>query len=128
MVPGQISGLEHTGVMDAFAHDSREGKLVMAMYENRPWEGGEHQLFQLQEKLNAYLSFALDGEMEEAFPQLAGLPLAIQLRTTSEPDPAAWDLIRRIREQLAFQSITFEVIQVEEDECCAQGGCGCSTG
>ncbi|MEX1117329.1 MAG: DUF6572 domain-containing protein [Terrimicrobiaceae bacterium] len=112
--------------MDALAHDSREGKLVMAMYESRPWEGGEYQLFQLQEKLNAYLSFALDGEMEEAFPQFAGLPLEIQLRTTHEPDPAAWDLIRRIREQLGFQSITFEVIQVEADECCSQGGCGCS--
>jgi hypothetical protein len=131
MVPGQISGLEHPGVLDAFAHDTRANKLVLAMYESRPWEGGEAQLFQLQEKLNAYLSFALDGELEESFPQLMGLPLEIQLRTVHEPAPDTWDLVRRIREQLGFQSIGFEVIQIDESECapaqggCSQGGCGC---
>jgi hypothetical protein len=128
-----MNGLEHPGVLDAFAHDTRENKLVMAMYETRPWEGGEAQLFQLQEKLNAYLSFALDGEMAEAFPQFKNLPLEIQLRTVHEPPPETWDLVQRIREQLGFQSIAFEVIQVDESEipknnqsgCCSEGGCGC---
>lgn len=132
-----MNGLEHPGVLDAFAHDTREDKLVLAMYERRSWEGGERQLFQLQEKLNAYLSFVLDGEMADAFPHLAGKPLEIQLRTVHEPDPAAWDLIRRIREQLGFQQIVFEVVQITADEvpgdgdgggCCGGqgGGCGCA--
>jgi len=94
----------------------------MAMYETRPWNGGDLQLVQLQEKLNAYLSFALDGELAETFPQLAGKPVEIQLRTTSEPGPQVWDLIRRVREQLAFQDIAFEVIALEEE---TGGGCGC---
>jgi hypothetical protein len=135
-----MNGLEHPGVLDAFAHDTREDKLVLAMYETRPWQGEDAQLMQLQEKLNAYLSFALDGELAEAFPQFVGKPLEIQLRTTHEPDPRAWDLIRRIREQLGFQSIAFDVVQISEAEipqessgCCGgsgggQGGghgCGC---
>ncbi len=128
-----MNGLEHPGVLDAFAHDTRENKLVLAMYETRPWEGGEAQLFQLQEKLNAYLSFALDGEMAEAFPQFKNLPLEIQLRSVHEPAPETWDLVRRIREQLGFQNVAFEVIQVDESEipssgpsgCCSEGGCGC---
>ena len=61
-------GLSHPGVLDAFAHDKRRDLLVLAMYESRPWNGNERQLQQLQEKLNAYASFILDGEMADAFP------------------------------------------------------------
>jgi hypothetical protein len=130
-----MNGLENPGVLDAFAHDTREDKLVLAMYETRFWQGEDRQLLQLQEKLNAYLSFVLDGEMADAFPQLVGKPLEIQLRTVYEPDARAWDLIRRIREQLGFQRIKFDVIQISDAEipqdnggCCGgnSGGCGCS--
>ncbi len=122
-----MNGLENPGVLDAFAHDTRTDKLVLAMYENRPWHGEEPQLLQLQEKLNAYLSFVLDGEMKEAFPQFAEKPVEIQLRTLHEPEDKASDLIRRIREQLAFQEIGFEVIHMTEDEQ-PQGGGGCGSG
>jgi hypothetical protein len=123
-----MNGLENPGVLDAFAHDTRTDRLVLAMYESRPWNGDGAQLHQLQEKLNAYLSFILDGEMTEAFPQLAGKPVEIQLRTAHEPEEKASDLIRRIREQLAFQEIGFEVIQITEDEQPPQGGGGCGSG
>jgi hypothetical protein len=129
-----MNGLENPGVLDAFAHDTREDKLVLAMYERRPWAADDAQLLQLQEKLNAYLSFVLDGEMTDAFPQLAGKPVEIQLRTVHDPDARAWDLIRRIREQLGFQKIVFEVIQIDvaelpEDappEGSCGHGCGCA--
>jgi hypothetical protein len=129
-----MNGLEYPGVLDALAHDTREDKLVLAMYERRPWTHGEPQLLQLQEKLNAYLSFILDGELESAFPQLADRRVEIQLRVAAEPSPEAWDLIRRVREQLAFQNIAFEVFALDEGEipeapagpsgggCCGGGG------
>lgn len=131
-----MNGIENPGVLDAFAHDTRTDRLVLAMYERRSWGGDPQQLHQLQEKLNAYLSFLLDGEMAEAFPQLVGKAVDLQLRTVHEPDEQASDLIRRIREQLEFQGITFEVVQVAEEEIsvpesdgdggCCGGGCGCS--
>jgi hypothetical protein len=121
-----MSGLENPGVLDAFAHDTRTDKLVLAMYELRPWSGEEFQLLQLQEKLNAYLSFILDGELSEAFPEFAAKPVEIQLRTVHEPDAKAYDLIGRVREQLALQQITFEVIRIDETKGgCGEPGCGC---
>jgi hypothetical protein len=121
-----MSGLEHPGVLDAFAHDTRTDKLVLAMYEVRPWSGEEFQLLQLQEKLNAYLSFILDGELSEAFPEFAAKPVEIQLRTVHEPDAKAYDFIGRVREQLALQQITFEVIRIDETKGgCGEPGCGC---
>jgi Family of unknown function (DUF6572) len=121
-----MNGLEHPGVLDAFAHDTRADKLVLAMYEARPWSGEEIQLLQLQEKLNAYLSFVLDGELNEAYPQLAGKRVEIQLRTMHEPDAKAFDLIRCVREQLDLQGISFEVVRIEGAKSgCGKPDCGC---
>lgn len=120
-------GVAHPGILDAFAYDARRDTLVLAMYETRTWTGGEPQLFQLQEKLNAYASFILDGEMRESFPQYADKPVEIQLRTKHTPDTPALRLLDNAREQLALQQIHLEVILVDDTE--EQGeGCGCGHG
>ena len=75
--PPPGSGIERTGMLDAFAHDTREDVLVLAMFETRPWDLGELQLYQLHEKLNAYVSFILDGEMKDNFPHMIGKPIRI---------------------------------------------------
>jgi Family of unknown function (DUF6572) len=122
-----MTGLENPGVLDAFAHDARADKLILAMYEVRPWSGEDSQLFQLQEKLNAYLSFVLDGELKDAFPDLAAKRVEIQLRSAHEPDARALEFIGRVREQLALQQITFEVLRIDEPpgNDCGSTGCHC---
>lgn len=109
-------GLEFPGVLDALAYDGSRDMLVLAMYETRPWTGEETQLFQLQEKLNAYASFVLDGEMAGSFPQYADRPVEIQLRTRHEPGEVALRLLARAREQLALQDIELATVVT---------GCGC---
>lgn len=120
------SGLENPGTLDAFAHDTRTDRVVLAMFETREWTGGELQGFQLQEKLNAYVSFILDGEMAEQFPQLVGKRVCIQLRTVHEPDARTLAFLAQVREQLAFQEIDFETVLIGEGEVPPPGGgCGC---
>lgn len=138
MVPESLTqqprGIAHPGILDAFAYDTRRDILVLAMYENRPWTLGEVQHFQLQEKLNAYASFILDGEMIESFPQFDGKPVEIQIRTLHEPDEIALRLISQAREQLGLQQIAVDVIQTDTDETLPApppsngGSCGCGAG
>jgi len=118
------NGLENPSVLDAMVYDSRIDAVVLAMYERREWDGGDGQLLQLEEKMNAYLSFLLDGEFEEAFPQYRGKRLEIHLRTVHEPSEEAWGLIGRMREQLNFQQINFEVVQTVEPDLVVGGCCG----
>ncbi len=99
----------------------------MPCTEVRPWTGEELQLFQLQEKLNAYLSFILDGELQESFPDLAAKSVGIQLRTAHDPDAKALEFISRVREQLALQQITFEIVRLHEGDC-GFTGCDCQSG
>jgi hypothetical protein len=119
-------------MLDAFAHDTRDDSLVLAMFETRPWDLGDHQLWQLQEKLNAYVSFILDGELRETFPHLAGKPVRIELRTVHEPSEQAMGFLGRARDQLAMQEITLEAVLIGEvgeasGGCCGGGG-GCCGG
>ena len=113
MVSPHVNGLENPGVLDALAYDARADKLVLAIYETRPWLGEETQLFQLQEKLNAYLSFVLDGELNDAYPELAGKTVEIQLRTVHELDEKTLAFVGLVREQLALQRIAFEIARID---------------
>ena len=63
-------GVEQAGVIDFFAHDTKTDEVLLVMFESRPWDNFDLQLFQLQEKFNAYVSFLLDGELADAHPEL----------------------------------------------------------
>ncbi|HEV7403641.1 MAG TPA: DUF6572 domain-containing protein [Chthoniobacteraceae bacterium] len=106
-------GVEHPGVIDLLTHDAKNGRVTLTMVEPRPWDGSEVRLFQLQEKLNAYVSFALDGELAESYPAIAGLPLHIVLECATYPDEATIDLLEKVREQLGFQQIDLQVVVKE---------------
>ena len=109
-------------MIDLLAENPATGRVEMVMFEPRPWDGGEEQLFQLQEKLNAYMSFALDGEMAEAYPGLLGRPLSVVLRCVDMPSPGAVGFLAQVREQIALQGIDLEVRYSREVQ--AGGGCG----
>jgi hypothetical protein len=120
------SGVAQAGVIDFFAHDTKAGELLLAMFETRPWDDSDLQLFQLQEKFNAYVSFLLDGELAEAHPELAGKKARIELRCAMVPAGRALDLLSAIHDQLALQEIRVEVIAGSEGGCGA--GCSCHGG
>ncbi|MEO8350791.1 MAG: DUF6572 domain-containing protein [Chthoniobacteraceae bacterium] len=128
--PGESRGLEHPGVIDLMTHDPLTERVELVMFEARSWDGGEEQLFQLQEKLNAYASFILDGEMAEAAPELLNKPTAIVLRCAESPSPDAVEFLAAVREQMGFQGLELEVRYqrpAADDGSCGSG-CGCGAG
>ena len=92
--------------------------MTLTMIEPRPWDGSELRLFQLQEKINAYLSFALDGEMAEAYPALVDRLLRLRLECVAYPDAPTVSLLEIVRNQIALQGIDLEVVVL------GGGGCG----
>ena len=102
-------GVEHAGVIDFLGYDSTKGEVVLKIVEKRPWDGSELQLFQLQEKLNAYMSFILDGEMSDAFPQFAEKPVRLRLECVNPPHPEAVAFLQAVYDQSALQGVAFEV-------------------
>ncbi len=117
-------GVEYAGVIDALSHDPATDVVTLLMVEPRAWDGSELRLFQLQEKVNAYLSFALDGEMTEAYPGLQGKPLRLLLDCMTAPDSMTLHFLGRVRDQIAFQDIKFEVRAAGPGEEPESGSCG----
>ena len=124
---GRPAGVEQPGVIDFFAHIAKGDEVLLVMFEPRPWDDSDLQLFQLQEKFNAYVSFLLDGEMAEAHPDLAGKNARIELRCAEMPDGRALDLLNVIHDQLALQEIRVEVIVEDRAGSCGHD-CGCGAG
>ena len=122
---GRPAGVEQPGVIDFFAYVRKGDEVLMVMFEPRPWDDSDLQLFQLQEKFNAYVSFLLDGEMAEAHPELAGKNARIELRCAEMPEGRALDLLNAIHDQLALQEIRVEVIVEDRRDNC---GSGCTCG
>jgi hypothetical protein len=110
-------GLEHPNVIDVVAHDANSDEVALIMQESRPWDGSDGRLFQLQEKINAYLAFALDGEMAESYPSLVGKAVRLQLDCATGPDHRTQQFIEVVREQIAFQGINF-VVRVTPPTAC----------
>jgi hypothetical protein len=119
------SGVQQAGVIDLFAFDQKTGEVLLVMNEPRPWDSSDLRLHELQEKFNAYVSFLLDGEMEEAHPELAGQPARIELRCAEMPKQKAIALLGAIHDQLALQEIRVEVIVAKPGDC--GSGCTCHT-
>jgi hypothetical protein len=116
-------GVEFAHVIDLIADDSNTGEVTLIMLEQRPWDGSELRLFQLQEKINAYLSFALDGEMIEAYPQFTNRKLRLQLDCVGMPGNDVVGFLSMVRDQIAFQGINLEVRVMGEGGCGADCGC-----
>ena len=102
-------GVEHAGAIDLLVHDAKTDVVTLTMVERRPWDGSKLQLFQLQEKFNAYLSFILDGEMAEAYPALMQKSIRVLLECATPPEEAVLEFLVVVREQIGFQGIVLEV-------------------
>ncbi|MFN2475117.1 MAG: DUF6572 domain-containing protein [Chthoniobacterales bacterium] len=121
------TGVENPAVIDMFGIDGRTDQVLLVMKEERPWDGSDLRLHELQEKFNAYVSFLLDGEMNAEHPELSGKPARIELHCAEMPDERALELLGMIHDQLELQEIGMEVVVPEVGGGCG-GGCTCHGG
>jgi hypothetical protein len=120
---GAATGVANPAVIDLFGLDQQRDEVLLIMKEDRPWDGSDEQLHDVQEKFNAYVSFLLDGEMLAAHPELAGKKARIELHCAAMPDERGIALLGMIHDQLELQDIAMEVVVADAGGC--GGGCTC---
>lgn len=81
---------------------SADGTAVEVIIVNDcPWTGSDAQVMSLQEKVHAYVGFALDGQMVAAYPETEGLAWRIVIADRAgPPDARSADVIARIGEKV----------------------------
>jgi hypothetical protein len=66
---------------------SAEGVLQLFIVQDQPWSGSDAQLTSLQEKVQTYVSYALDGQLERDYPEVVGKPWQIVIHSqVGQPD------------------------------------------
>lgn len=103
--------VEDSEVIDLIGHD-RNGTVVLIMVEGREWDGSKERLLELQDKLNAYAAFALDGELIERHPEFVGKAVRIELRCATLPDQTTAEFIRNAAKLLEDVGLTLKVQQI----------------
>jgi len=84
-------GTSHPGKIDIIG--VKGDKVVVSLIQAD--EVDENNIFALQEKLNNYLAFILDGQLDEEFPQYRGKSAIIEVTFKFEPKGVAKDFIEK---------------------------------
>jgi hypothetical protein len=107
-------GIENPDVID-FITQAATGEMVLIMLETRPWDGSVERLYELQNKLNTYVSFVTSGELAERVPQARRQSVRIQLDTLERPDASISDRFDDIESKLGDLGIRFAVNQLLDE-------------
>jgi len=116
-------GVENPKIIDLIRKDPQSGEVVLTMYESRSWPEDEKIAFsrivQLQNKLDSYASYILDGFMAQQYPDYAKLPVRIELKCVEEPKGIFADFMTAAEDFSSTHQIVFKYFfdcQSEIDE------------
>jgi hypothetical protein len=78
-------GVENAKVIDLIGVDPVSGKVVLTMIERRPWGASQQQFQQIEEKINRYMGYVLDGFLADHYPHYEGKAVQLRLECAEEP-------------------------------------------
>jgi hypothetical protein len=102
-------GVENPGLLDLITVDPTSGAVILVMFERRPWGQSSAQFSQIEEKINRYLGYALDGFLVQHYPQYEGKPIQIRLDCVEEPQGDADRFVRAARQTAQAHGVDFLV-------------------
>jgi len=103
-----MSGIADTNTIDLVAQEA-DGTVLLIMFEERRWGSDPDQVSQLQEKINLYAAYILDGSVARHYPETAGQPVRIRLDCAERPTGHFAHLTAYAASQLEAHAIGFHV-------------------
>lgn len=102
-------GVQNPAIIDLIAWDPASERVVLAMVERRPWGSHILQLQQIEEKINRYLGYVLDGHMEQHYPQYVGKTVCIRLDCVDTPTGEAERFVAAAAHAVQNEGVEFAV-------------------
>jgi hypothetical protein len=112
---GPERGVANPSVVDLITPDPETGEVVVVMLEERDWSDDYPRLKQLEDKINAYLVFVLDGFLLREYPEYEGRQVRIQLDCRMPPPRASRSesMLIAARNYASANDVNFAVRVVE---------------
>ena len=79
------------------------------MIERRAWGASERQFQQIEEKINRYLGYVLDGFLAEQHPEHQGKRVEIRLQCAEQPHGEAVRFVAAATQSVQAEGIDFVV-------------------
>jgi len=102
-------GVENAMLLDLISVDPATDKVVLTMIERRTWGAEARQFQQIEEKINRYLGYVLDGFLAEQHPAYEGKRVQIRLQCAEEPHGEAVRFIAAATQAVQAEGIEFVV-------------------
>jgi hypothetical protein len=102
-------GVQNARMVDLITVDPASGQVVLAMFERRPWGSDPGQFGQIEEKINRYMGYVLDGFLAEQYPQYVGKPVALRLDCAEAPEGEAARFVAAAADATSRHGLAFVV-------------------
>jgi hypothetical protein len=99
------SGAEYPDVIDYLTE--KGGVCSLYIVQSMPLDDG--LTLKLQEKINNYLAFALDGQLDKEYPDMAGMKLRIQIELQHPPEGVAAEFLEKVAPYVEAEGVGFDV-------------------
>ena len=103
-------GVENPRLVDLVSPNAGERTVTLVMIERRPWAESMTQLRQIEEKINRYLGYALDGYLVEQYPRYDGWPVTIRLECAASPSGEALEFLQDAARAIEDEGLSFDVV------------------
>jgi hypothetical protein len=102
-------GVQNATLLDLITVEPGSGRVVLAMIERRPWGASPDQFRQIEEKINRYLGYVLDGFLVQQYPQYEGRPVLIRLDCAEAPHGDAVKFVAAAAHAISAQGLEWAV-------------------
>lgn len=102
-------GVQNPTMLDLITVDPPSGKVVLAMFERRAWGTSPLQFRQIEEKINRYLGYVLDGFLVQHYPQYEGKRVQIRLDCAEPAHGDAIAFVRAAKHSIETHGLEFAV-------------------
>jgi hypothetical protein len=103
------TGVQNPAVVDLVTLDKASDTVVLVMVERRPWGAPREQFKQIEEKLNRYMGYVLDGFLAEQYPQYSGKSVQIRLDCAEAPHGEAVRFVAAMTHATESHGIHFSI-------------------
>jgi hypothetical protein len=101
------TGVQNPMIIDLITLEKASDTVVLAMIERRSWGAAEQQFKQIEEKVNRYMGYVLDGFLAEQYPQYIGKAVQIRLDCAEEPHGEAARFVAAMKDAVESHGIHF---------------------
>jgi hypothetical protein len=102
------TGVQNPMIVDRIEVDPVSDRVVLVMIERRAWGADPRQLTQIEEKINRYLAYALDGHLGQHYPQYRDRKVAVRLECAEAPAGEALRFVAAAEHATSAHGIAFD--------------------